>query len=87
MNIPINWNDDNAIKRFFTWSARVGLGPLYGSRPIAWYQMHHCEAHDYLVKRIGSGPVKVRKGRIISGACDYGPVSDAYQAIDYKIRK
>ena len=52
MNSPLNldnvFSDDHMLKRAFAWLARIGSGPTFGSRPIGWYQAHHCHALDIL---------------------------------------
>jgi hypothetical protein len=43
------YQDEGMLRRAFAWIARVGAGPKFGSRPIAWYQMHNCAVIDYLL--------------------------------------
>ncbi len=50
MKYPINWNDDNSIRRVFSYQTRLGIAPKFGSRPIAWYQSIQCSAHDIIAK-------------------------------------
>ena len=83
MNIPINWNDDAQIRRFFSWSARVGCGPCFGSRPIGWYQAHHCAAHSFLTDSgRRSGSLQVKRGRVLVGGADVGSVADVFNDAD-----
>lgn len=32
------------LRQAFSWLARIGACPKFGSRPIGWYQMHACAA-------------------------------------------
>lgn len=40
--------DKSDVKRIYSWAARVGLGPKYGSRSVSWYQMHHEALRDVI---------------------------------------
>jgi hypothetical protein len=42
------YQNEDMLRRVFSWLARIGAGPKFGSRPIGWYQMHHCAAIDIL---------------------------------------
>jgi hypothetical protein len=90
MTYPINWTDDNHIKRGFSWQARTGVGPKFGSRPIGWYQTHHANAHDEIVKRAkaqgidGDFSVKKKGNTIHVNGKPIGTVQDIYRAADNK---
>lgn len=42
------YQDDSMLRRVFSWLSRIGASPKFGSRPIAWYQIHQCHAIDTL---------------------------------------
>lgn len=44
MLFPLNWANDVAVRRAFTYATRTGIAPAAGSRPIGWYQIHMCHA-------------------------------------------
>ena len=39
-------------KQIWTWFARVGIGPKFGSRPIGWYQVHMGKAEKVLAEKL-----------------------------------
>lgn len=46
MTLPINYTDENAIRKAFTWATKSGIGVARSSRPIGWYQLHQVAALD-----------------------------------------
>lgn len=46
-------SSDQYLRRAFSWLARIGAIPKFGSRPIGWYQMHAHAALEYLEKTPG----------------------------------
>ena len=57
------FQNDNNLKRVFSWQARVGLAPKFGTRPISWYQIHHCHVIDILMES-GANGFKVQNGMV-----------------------
>lgn len=83
--VPIDWTDDSAVKRLFIWQARNGVAPCAGTRPIAWYQAHHCAAYD-IIAAAGSGRLQRRYTRVFVGGTCIGFVSDIWERADRKAR-
>lgn len=46
------WGDKAKLKATFAALTRTGMGPAFGSRNIAWYQLHQCAAVDVLTERL-----------------------------------
>lgn len=63
------------LRRMFSWLARIGACPKFGSRPIGWYQVHAMHALNYLEKQ-GGFPVRCKRGVIC-----YKPTIGAWQPI------
>ena len=56
---------DEYLRRAFSWLARIGACPKFGSRPIGWYQMHACAALKHLEQSKACGfPVRCVRGMI-----------------------
>jgi len=80
MNIKID-SSDQELRKLFSWQARVGIAPKFGSRPIGWYQIHHCNVHKFLLKmaeKVGSYEATMRKGDIYLGKNHIGSVEYVY---------
>jgi hypothetical protein len=78
MNIKINWSNEKEIRRLFSWQARVGIAPKFGSRPIGWYQQNHCKVHEFLLgmaAKVGSYEATCRQGTIYLGKNHIGSVN------------
>ena len=90
MNPKINWNDDQDIKRVFSYQTRMGLAPKFGSLPISWYQQHQCEINDLLSCfddiKVSHGLVYAFSDHFESGYKCIGSVNAIYQQADNKIR-
>jgi len=81
MNINIDWRNEDEIRRLFSWQARVGIAPKFGSRPIGWYQQHHCNVNRFLLKmaaQVGSYDATCRNGDIYLGKNHIGSASWVY---------
>lgn len=65
------YQDETMLRRAFSWLARIGAGPKFGSRPIGWYQMHMCAAIDELLRNNIFEPVN-RNGVICQRGTDTG---------------
>src|SRR5882757_4637482 len=48
MTITNCFADDNKLRAVFSWLTLIGAGPKFGTRSIAWYQGHQCNAIDAL---------------------------------------
>ena len=84
MNINIQSTDEE-LRKLFSWQARVGIAPKFGTRPIGWYQQHHCNVHKFLLSmaaRIGSYEATMRKGSIYLGTKRVGSVDFVYEQGD-----
>jgi hypothetical protein len=58
-------SDEPYLKRAFSWLARIGAAPKFGSRPIGWYQMHVCACLRYLEQSKAAGfPVRCKRGMV-----------------------
>lgn len=71
LNLDTAFSDDAMLRRVFSWLTRVGGSPAFGSRPIAWYQIHQCHAIDIL-KGLGIKHPICRNG-VIKDANVKGP--------------
>ena len=40
---------EHDLGRVFSWQARVGIGPKFGTCPIGWYQVHHMHASEAII--------------------------------------
>jgi len=56
-------SDDAYLRRMFSWLARIGACPKFGSRPIGWYQQHAFSALRFIEAQ-GGFPVALRHGVI-----------------------
>lgn len=84
MNIKIG-STDKELKRLFSWQARVGIAPKFGSRPIGWYQTHHYNVHKFLMtmaKRVGSYDAHCKDGTIYLGRNHIGSVNYVFRKGD-----
>jgi hypothetical protein len=52
MNYPIDWQSDKAIRNLFSYQARTGIAPAFGSCPVGPYQTIQCRAYDVIVTAI-----------------------------------
>jgi len=50
MNIKINWNNDNSIRKLFSYQTKIGLAFKFGTISISWYQAQQCNANKYLLE-------------------------------------
>jgi len=69
MKYPINWNNNNEIRKLFTYQTRIGIAPKFGSRPISWYQGSQCRVYNLILETMKThnlieANVKCIKGRI-----------------------
>lgn len=58
------WNDDNKLRRVFSWLTRIQAGRKFGSLPIGWYQSHQCACIDKLKELCGMAPLRCKLGHI-----------------------
>lgn len=70
MKYPIDWNSDKEIRKLYSYQARIGIAPKFGSRPIGWYQIHQDKAYECIMDWIrGMGfdkaTVKTSKNGVI----------------------
>lgn len=97
MRYPINWQDDNEIRKLFSYQARVGFAPKFGTRPIGWYQIHQHNVYNYITEVIrdmkqGHAEIRVKRGMLqLQGAGGkwFNNISayNVYQLADMKSRK
>jgi hypothetical protein len=50
VQIPIDWSKEDERRKLFTWQARVGLAPRFGTCNIQHYQAMHVAAYDVLLE-------------------------------------
>ncbi len=67
MTLEFNWSDEKALGRAFSWLARIGACPKFGSRPIGWYQMHACRAIDVIKEHAAKRKLPVTELRCTGG--------------------
>jgi hypothetical protein len=48
MLFPINYSDETAVRRLFSWQTRYGMAPKFGTLPIAYYQQDQVNAYDII---------------------------------------
>lgn len=59
--------EDEYLRQAFSWLARIGACPKFGSRPIGWYQIHAYAALKHLESGKAAGfPVRCKHGMIQS---------------------
>jgi len=86
-----NANSDRLLGQAFSWLARIGAGPKFGSRPIGWYQAHMCHALDSL-RATGGTHARMRGGIIQifvtnNGWQNFGTPSALFNTADSLSRK
>lgn len=65
-------DSDTKLGKVFSWLTRYGMGPRFGSRPIAYYQQEQCAAIDYLQECLRAlGAAETADLRIRSGIVYY----------------
>lgn len=72
MDFPINYSDEDQLRRAFSWLTRIGAGVKFGSRPIGWYQVHQCYALDYITELVGTGKVRCRRAVLYAQSGTHG---------------
>lgn len=65
------WNNENKLRKAFSWLTRIGAAPKFGTLPIQYYQQDQVKAIDAIKaaarpKGIELGWVHYRNGRILA---------------------
>lgn len=71
---------DAYLQRAFSWLARIGACPKFGSRPIGWYQIHAMHALHAL-KLLESTKACGFPVRCKAGVIQYKPTIGAWQNV------
>jgi len=91
MNINFDVSNERKLQAFFIWITRTGMGVRFGSRPIAWYQMHQMtvlEILEAIGKENNCSDFFVRKGYLYCKNSNHAYLVDAiYAEADKRTRK